>query len=403
MNYNEKIEKINKDRILILDMIKEKSQKDKEFLSSNMNDVVNMLEFEGKNYDEYKAIIKSKDLILELTEEIQNTTNIEDIKKLRKKINYLVSKIKKEIEKRNINEIVLEKMYNDVAYLRKDISIYLSYLKREKNLNEIKKLYENIDNLSKDDLNKLKNKLNNEIKYNKNSIQRINDIKSSKEKRYDNTSNELKVIEKELKNNNISKIEEKQNNNIIEEIIKELSDIKEANKDADEPVTNILKSLYTEIEVLSKSSNETDNNIIEDETINAIKQLNNNTKVNDVSLSDRINSYRKQYNFKELKRYDKSIFSNCINLLKNIPRYNWNKKVTKVVETDYKKYYRGRDLIGYIEYSKKRNSIKTALAKIFNNSKLSEREAECLYNHDNCVEWITEFYNQNNQVMKLQR
>ena len=380
MNYNEKIEKIDNDRIIMLSMLKEKAIKDKENLSINMSEILKLLKIEEENHNEYKSIIKSKELIMKLTEEIQNANDIEEIKKLRNKLNYYINKIKKELAKRNINNDIVDNMYNQVAYLRKDISSYISYLKRQSNIDEIKYLYKNIDNIPIEEIKKLKNKLEIETKYNRNNIKKLKN-KSLSIENDNKISSNITTIEKKLK---------EKDKNTIEEIIYEISNIKGSNEKESE--TNILNSIYKEIEILSSNSE---------------SKLTLAEKTKNISLLDKANSYKERYDFKELNKYNKNFLGNFLALLKNIPIYNWNKKATKRLKADYEMYYRGKDLNSYIAYSKKRNSIKTALATIFKNSRLTEREKECLYNHDYCVEWITEFYKQNNQsnnkAIKLQR
>lgn len=108
--YSEKINKINEDRKLILNMVKENLDKTKLELSDNINNIINALNYDEQNIEKYKNIINAKQLILELMEEISMANNIEEIVNLRKKINYYINKIKKELLKRKISPELLNKI-----------------------------------------------------------------------------------------------------------------------------------------------------------------------------------------------------------------------------------------------------------------------------------------------------
>ena len=110
INYSEKIEKINNERILMLNIIKENINKNNISLSNNLNNIISTLNEDEKNTKKYKSILKAKQLIFELTEQIIIATSIEEITNLRKKINYYINKIKKELASREINEEVFDKM-----------------------------------------------------------------------------------------------------------------------------------------------------------------------------------------------------------------------------------------------------------------------------------------------------
>ena len=351
MSYSEKIEKINNDRKVLLSMIKDATTKDNNAVIKNLDDVVSILNFDEQNVKEYVSIIKAKELIAELTEQIANTKNIEDIVKLRKRINYYINKIKKEIKKRNIDEESFDNMYNSVVYLRKDIAMYIRFLKREFKLNEIVDLYQNIDNLSQEEIDKLKKLLKNELNYNRRNIKAMND---SQEK-------VNLVITDKLEDNT---------NNLTDEV----------------PKTNVgFEQLQSKVFIEPNPVEETLSN-------NKIILQENSMVSYEVYLTNKIQYYKKHYAFEKLNKYNGSFLKKCISLLRNIPVYNWNKKVMKKTKSDYYHYYSGEDFAGYIAYHKKNNSIKTALLTIFGSSHLSQREIECLYDHDKCVKWIMEFY-----------
>ena len=76
---------------------------------------------------------------------------------------------------------------------------------------------------------------------------------------------------------------------------------------------------------------------------------------------------------------------------KNLPKYVGNKRAIRAMIRDYNYFYRGKDLLNYIEYSSKRNSIMRGLKQVFSKSYLSNHENECLNNHDMCLDWVREY------------
>ena len=356
INYNEKIEKINTDRLIMLKKVKELIVKDNDCMSDNIESTISFLIVDEQNVNEYKAILKAKNLILDLIIEITMATSIEDVIKLRNKINYQISKIKKELSKRNINQALFEQFYSKITELRKNISMYLRFLKRESILIEIKELYDRIDDLSDEDRARLKKILSNELKYNKNVLQAMD-------------SNSEKILKKNtLVANDTDDSKE----------VKPAMPTKNKDEDDEDSVDLLIEEIY---------------NIISSEPSKFEKE-----QSDDSYLKKRIEYYLSQYNFHQLCGYNRHFLINFINFLKNIPKYIRNKNIIKAAQRDYNTFYSGEDLAGFIDYSKKRNSVMVALKAIFKSSRLSQREIECLYDHNKCMEWIMEFYNYNDYI-----
>lgn len=351
INYNEKLNKIKSDRIIILEKIKENIKNNNIELSKNINieTLESLLEHDKEYSKKYNSILKAKQLIFDLTEEITRTNDIEEIINLRKKINYYINKIKKELEKRENNNEQLEKIYEKVSYLRNDISQCLRFLKRENNIFEIDYFIQNNDFSNKEKVEKLKKLVSNEIKYNKRNLQNLAD------KTYPNVKKKKIIENKKIDNEqNVEKIEQK-----TEPII-----------------VNIQHDLSNNLQKTDNSEETIDENYID----------------------KRINLYDQQYKPAQLFDYNTVFFKRIINCFRNIPRYSWNQKMIKKAENDYNIYYHGQDLNGYIKYLKRKNSIITALLAIFKSSYLSKKELEYLYNSEKCKEWIIEFfYNQENK------
>lgn len=366
MNYIEKIKKIDDDRVLMLNSVKENIIKKNTLLSSNLNDIILLLNNDEVNTKKYKNIIKAKQFIFELTEQIANATNIEDIVNLRKKVNYYINKIKKELAGRNISSESFEKMYSSVNYLRTDISRYISFLKRKEKLTEIAELYKDINNLSQESITKLKKLLSNEIRYNKRYILSINDYHKKDTKKTEKKSS--------VSTDSIIKIQDKELDEIEEQ---ELSE---------ENMSNIPLNFFAIPKFEDK-----------------VHSMKNDKLSYTQDLNTKIDCYLHQYNFLKITSYKGNFLKKCLIFLKNIPKYVMNKKIIKYAEYDYNIYYHGDDLGDFINYFRKNNSIQLALELIFQKSSLSKREIDYLFEHQKCTYWIIEFCNQQKNSLETHK
>lgn len=350
------LEKINNNRTIILDKSKEYIVNDNKDLFENFNKVLD----DSLNYDkdskEYKSILQAKEIIFQLTQEIANSKSVDDIVKLRNKINYYINKIKKELVKRNINYEEMEEIQEKVASLRTSISIYLRSLKRASILKEINNLYDDINNLSIEDCNRLKKLLSNERRYNKRVL--------------DNFNNKEMLVKPEVM--------------VEDDTINDVTLIIEEDINLNEETIYHTINIDDKIECIIHFDS--------DESFTIFSHVSSNNVSNEGDLNDRVLYYKKYYNLSDVSSYDATVFKNIIKLIKNIHRYRINNKLIKKAINDYNMFYHGCDLGGFIEYSKKKNSIFTALSIIFKKSRLSQREVEYLSNYDKCTDWIREFY-----------
>ena len=69
MSNQEKLEKIQNERKIMLNTIKESIKNNNKNLHQNISDISFILSIDEKNSKEYKAIIKAQELIVNLTEE----------------------------------------------------------------------------------------------------------------------------------------------------------------------------------------------------------------------------------------------------------------------------------------------------------------------------------------------
>jgi hypothetical protein len=377
MSYNDKIKKINDDRSIMLHKVKDKINGDNKGVSNNYEDVFSILDNDSKNSQEYKSIMKAKELIAKLVDEVCNASSVEEVIALRKKINYYINKIKKELVKRNITEEEYEKVSDKVNSLRRNVAMLIRVMKRDDTLKEIDSLYEKYDNLSDEDIINFKKLLSKEMSYNSRTLRNM-----------DNNIVGTKVRKKKV------------------EILNIVDDVQQINNIDESTVINV-SPCHNEV-----SDSNIHNSLIDERVICVKNEENiyNTNNSNKNSLLDRVNYYVSHYQGNPLLVYNGSLVKNITLLLRNIPRYNKNKKLIKYAEMDYNTFYHGKDLEAFIAYSKRRNSIGLALDIIFKKGHLNEREIECLYQHERCVEWIDEFfvgedieYNNNSLLVKTKQ
>lgn len=332
MSTQEKIDRITNDRLVLLNSVKDNLKYNNSKVIENIDEIINYLYKDEAATKEYKAIIKAKQLIEDLTNEILESNSIEEIIAIRKKINYYINKIKNELKERNDNQVVSYKFSNRVNDLRSDISNYIRYTKREYNINEIIRL-NSIEKISLEDKEKLKRLLRNELNYMRKHV-------------------------KKIKN--------------------------------DEVINNASRVLDERLETIFKSKAKSEKLVTKSLFLKSPFNLCFNTED---YYKERYEVYNSKYGLNKVYEYDKSTFKNIIYLFINVPKYIENKKKIKLMEMDFERYYGGEDLRYYIEYTRKNNSFTNAIKTILQNTRLSSREKECLKEHDKYMDWILNYCN----------
>lgn len=370
MTNEEKINKINNERKTMLEIVKTSISNNGTLSMNSIDKVVEIVSYDDKNTKEYKAIIDAKNKIANLTELIIEANTPKEIVDARKKVNYYINKIKKILQNRGVTSTEIEKMSQNVSYMRKDMSEYIRFLKREDNINEIVRLNNSFSSLSKEDKNKLKKLLRNEINYirrkttndyetkQKEHLERLDKIMSSL--LINNEPDEIKDIIEEFNGKDLSTV-------LKEELVKEDKPLNEKK----EEFSSILKIRLAEAKDSFIQTKKEDNYV------------------------DSFEEFSIRYNVKNLHVYGSSFGKNCIRLIRNIPIYISNNKKVNKMEYDYNTYSNRKDLEAFIEYTKEKNSIKSAIETIFKKSKLFKREKECLNAHEECINWMDSYLVQN--------
>lgn len=310
MNNQERINKITDGNNILINKSYEELEKSSYYFRRSVERISDELKFDN---DEKKSEIK--ELLLSLSEEINNSYSIEEIDELRKKINYLINKVKKEIEKKDINIIPVDNFVEATTNFRKSIAKNIRYLKRVNNIEMIESLNSNYDNLNEEELKTLKKLIKREQNYNHKNL---NPVKKEENIKISN----LKVNQKVL-------------------------------------------------------------------------DLNTHNKIN-----ENVNKIRQVYKLNRLPEYDNSFGANVITFVKSIPTYIKNKKIISSIDLEDTELDE-KTLNGFVEYSKKRNSIRLTLKEIVKPKYRKSIESLYLRNDNYCSYWIKNIYN--NGIVKSLR
>ena len=374
MDNLKKIEKINSDRVIILNNIKEKLLN-----AHSFNDDALITEKD-------KSISKAKEIIVYLTNEISHSHDIEEIKKLRRTVNYYINKIKKEMHNRGINEEKLATYQDATSYLRKGMSQYISYLKRVPKLDDINNLNNNFDIISDSDKSRLKKLLTNELRYNREVLK-----KQDTSVKVNKCNNQFEEFDKWVKTEFRIAPKKKEKDDFVEWLNTEFNVKKERDDDGD--FTRRIEEDFRMSEIEHHKIIPFNGNI--GEYIDSIKTFMKSDYTTDVdmeaSLKRKINYYKKKYGIRDTKNYGNSVIKNMVIFLDNIPKYIGNKKAIKLMRNDYKMYFLGNDLRNYIDYTEKSNSIGRSFGQVMHRSALAEPENQCLNDHNRCLEWINNY------------
>ena len=338
-NNEEKLRIIKRERLELLKAIRERLTDGSSDLSLNINNIFEVLKKDEISIKKFESLTKAQKIIEGLAKEILSSNDPEEISNIRRKLNYYINKIKKELLSRGLSEEVIEEYMTRVRFFRKNISLLIRTLKRKEKIKEIQYLL-----VSKEDKHRLSKLIRYENRFNNKYLNRGEEVLEP-------------VIE-------MIKVEEPTTD--IEEIssIDETGALEELNK------------IVTEEEVKYDMPDE-------EVLTNSIDEY----------FETGINKYQKKYKTTELYEYDGNFKQRLISLFKNIPIIinNWKEidRMFEDIEED-----NSLDLVSYAEYLKYRNSFEYHFKSLFKNTKLFS-EDKYLAIHDNCVEWIKEFCNEN--------
>lgn len=344
---NNRIEKIKAEHIELLNMAKENILNNKDNFASIAEETQKVLKTDEVNVKKYEAIVKAQELIVSLTEEIMDAKSADEVIAIRKKINYYINKIKNELKSRGVNEELMTKYQDKTSSLRSSIATFLRYSKRENNLSEIDKLASNYDNLSKEELEKLRSMLCKENTYNRRNLN------PTPKKATKSVAIDSKELNKEI--------------------------------EFDFPIESKEKITSNEDFIFPKANRE------ENKTSKFISTDSSYEKIH-CYFKNKVDNYDRYYGIQKTYDYEKNKFGrNVVNFFRNVPRYVHNKKAIERMEKDSYIYYGGSDFTSFIEYMKRRNSIRQSIKCLFCRSRLFTSDMDCLFEHENCTKWMYEY------------
>jgi len=390
-----RLEKVKNDRIELLKRVKSSLSNNKDSLNNTIDSINKVIEMDDSCVKKLDAISKSQELIASLIEELMSAESIKDVEKLRNKVNYLINKIKKEIKSRNISEDSIEEYKEKVSYLRKDISKYIRYLKRNNNILKIENMLKNHANLSEEELKELKKLLKGEIRYN------TRNLKEETKKKEESLEEFLFPKRKVTPEIGLESVE-----SLKEFLFPNSGNTEEKKKLIDDSLSDILPKCEIpekkdfNFDFLFKDTDEKAAKKATEKPVDDTVMEEYYDKMNEY-LKERADIFSVRYKIRDTYEYSSSAFANFVNLFRNIPIYIMNRAKIKDMISDTRVFYRGGDLLGYIEYTKKRNSILTGLKCLFSKSYLFRREGQYLNIHNNCSEWLIDFCEQNDLKIPL--
>ena len=396
LHYTEKLEKIRNDHRLLLEMARSSIAENANILGEQIHDIFSVIEYDEKQSKKYAALLNAKCTIENIVESIVNATTYEEIVKLREKLNYYINKIKKEMVSRNISNEMITSYQKQTSYLRKDIAKSIRILKRENNIDTIEGLIMLSDVVVSDDNDEsLKKMIKNEMKFN-NYYLKPRKLSIPNEKNI-NTLDEDINISQHLDEKQSSK--EDDIAEMLELDFSFLRLLQDSDKDATElnDFPNLL-ALLTETENPSQK----DDSASVEEKDDLSDLLKSRLALDTIKYSDEteylqemVKRYTQQYCIRDFKRYGHSRGKNVLNFIGNLPTYFYNKQAVREMEYDSSIFYSGNDFVSFIEYTRRRNSISSALKSVFNKSYLISFEGSCLNNHERCVRWMQAYCKEN--------
>lgn len=317
MTDNKRIEKIINDNKVLINEAKQEILYNKTQLVKNLDYCFFTITFNESNTKKVDRLNKEKKYILDSIEEISNVEDIDRICDLRKKMNYYLGKMRKELEEKNDSSEIANNFQDSLLSYRKSVARYVRYLKRSTNIEQMISLNDKADRLSDEEKVNLKKIIRREQNYN---------------------CKNLKMHNAKLLNGSIV-----------------------VNRQA--PASKIDAGLIDK----------------------------DKRSVSDY-LDSQIQIYNSTYHLKSLYSYDNSFGENVFKLVRNIPSYLHNKAVIKVMEEDNVVINRKKDLKGYIEYHRSRNSVLLALKAILVKTYRESESRRRLEDEHYCKRWIADHF-----------
>ena len=380
-SYDEKIAKIKETHKFLIEKVKQEIEEKNHVLNLNIGDLTSLLDYDSTMVKKYEAVVKAQELIDEFTTSIKNSNSVEEIKAIRNKLNYYINKIKKEIKDRGLSEEEFNKYYMNATNLRKDIAIYVRFLKRDDKIAEIESLNGNIDNLDKEQLTRLRTLLKNEVAYGK---------KYTEFYANPGQSEPVEIVEEpkpltleDLRREKIERDKKKQTSTLDSKFFEEI-------RKTPVVVPSIAAKGIKKLEIPAATQTVAKDDFKRYETLESY-------------LGDKVNSFKTHYRLVRTEKYTNSIIKNIPILVRNVPRIIENKKKIKSIVRDMRFYYSTPELIAFGKYTIKKNSFMQNIKEVFRKGLLRSRENQYVAEHNRCIEWMKNFCNRNHMEIRYEK
>jgi len=370
-NYDDKIVTIKKTEKALLELVKDKIHENNQIFNNHITEIVDLLNYDSKMVKKYEAVVNAQEQIKELANQIKNANNVEEIVEIRKKLNYFINKVKKEMKQRGISEDIYNKYCENATNLRKSISEDVRYLKRENKINEIERLNDNIADLTEEDSKRLEKLIKNELSYGKRCISNYN----------------IEKIDLSLNEKN----ELRENEDISEEVQKN-------------------STLKEELDNFFSRSNK---KIMDSNLTNESNGFSPRVKIKDFDkkaystvydyLDEQVDVFNQRYKIVQPKKYTKNPIKNLKIYTKNIPILLYNKEKVRFMMRDYSYYHKKSELMGYSEYIKRNSSLLYNLKKSIKGNSLDDKREYYAQEHKKCIYWILDYCKNNDLVISYEK
>lgn len=399
-NYDEKIIQIKETEKQLLEFAKNKISECNDNFNENVSDLIEVLDYDDKMVKKYEAVIASQKLIKDLADEIKDATNVEEIIIIRMKLNYYINKIKKELKDRDVCSTEINKYTEKANKLRKGISDYIRYLKREDKIEEIEFL-NNKSDITEEESIRLKRLLKNEVSYGKRNISKyINSVVEKPKETKEEKITEKKVIKRYRYIKDYQEIEENNDNNDQDQniiarpgsrYIRNYPGVITSSSNKDKKVTHNGQ----ETKYATKTINKKKHDIEDDSNRGIIRATKTYDSLYDF-LDEKVSAYAKQYKIVTPENYTKNVIKNITIYIKNLPVIIKNKSKVKRMAAEYVLFRHKPELSGYLEYVKRDNAILNSFKKAIEGSSLASKEEYLKEEHRKCIVWIIKFFKDNN-------
>ena len=435
-DFNEKLKKIKDDHRKLLEIVRESIKEDGIVLGNQIHAVYNCINYDENQIMKYRAICDAKCTIEKLINMILLATTHVEVVSIREHLNYYIDKIKREMVNRKLSDAMITSYQTQASYLRTDIAKSIRVLKRETNIITIEDLILLSEVVVPSDEETIKSMIKNEMSFNDYYL-KPQKISTPKEKVNTNPT----IIETHAVINGLDYLQEINPEDTelenLSHAFKSLliePNIKEHEKDDDIPqeinpedtelenLSHAFKSLLLEPNIkehekaddipqqMNPEDSELENlsyafkSLLEPKTDDIPKNspLNYSKYANEREfLSAMAKRYTKYYHIDDLKKYDGSTGKNLLRFFANLPTYIYNKLAVNEMDYDSSLFNNESDFISFIEYTRRRNSIRNALKSVFSKSYLVSFEGQCLNNHERCVKWMQTYCEENGLEVKI--